>query len=143
MGTAILLSHDCLQGPLRNDALALATSRVRSQTNSTNHNQNFNSHNRRCRRTPLPPNHLGRSRHGDKPVKVPVTANLVIGQVKILKRGEKLSMENRPVKVKKEMMYAGSAFVTSPPPSFVPVPGFLGRNDAATNDLRRLLRLHD
>ncbi|KAE9609773.1 hypothetical protein Lal_00006158 [Lupinus albus] len=151
MGTAILLSHDCLQGRLRNDALALATSRVRSQTNSTNHNQNFNSHNRRCRRTPLPPNHIGRSRSGDKSGKVPATTNLVIGQVKILKRGEKLSLENRPVTVKKqirvsdakEMMYAGSAFVTSPPPSFVPVPGFLGRNDAATNDLRRLLRLHD
>ncbi|OIV99869.1 hypothetical protein TanjilG_26207 [Lupinus angustifolius] len=122
-----------------------------SQTDTTNHNQNFNSYNRRCRRTPLPPNHLGRSRSDDKSMKFPATTNLVIGQVKILKRGEKFSIENQLMTVKKqirvsdakEMMYAGSAFVTSPPPSFVPVPGFLGRNDATTNNLRRLLRLHD
>ncbi|KAL2327812.1 hypothetical protein Fmac_021239 [Flemingia macrophylla] len=38
-------------------------------------------------------------------------------------------------------VYAGSAFVSSPHPSSVPVPGFLGRN-AATSDLRRLMRLN-
>ncbi|CAL0307080.1 unnamed protein product [Lupinus luteus] len=148
MVTVILRPHDCLQGRLRNDALALATSHVRSRTNSTNHNHN----NRRSRRTPVPYNHLHRhrTRSGDQPARIPATAKLVIGQVKILKRGEKLSLENnRPVMVKKqirdskEMMYAGSAFITSPPPCFVPFPGFLGRNDAATNDLRRLLRLDE
>ncbi|OIW18616.1 hypothetical protein TanjilG_13368 [Lupinus angustifolius] len=148
MVTVILRPHDCLQGRLRNDAFTLATSHVRSRTTSTNHNHNFNSHasgNRRSRRNPVPYNHLhrDRTRSGDQPAK------LVIGQVKILKRGEKLSLENnRTVMVKKqrdskEMMYAGSAFVTSPPPCFVPFPGFLGRNDAATNDLRRLLRLDE
>ncbi|KAE9602338.1 hypothetical protein Lal_00049840 [Lupinus albus] len=155
MVTVILRPHDYLQGRLRNDAFALATSHVRSHTNSTNHNHNFNSHaynNRRSRRTPVPYNHRhrDRSRSGDQSAKVPATTKLVIGQVKILKRGEKLRVENnRPVMVKKqirdakEMMYAGSAFVTSPPPCFVPFPGFLGRNDAATNDLRRLLRLDE
>ncbi|KAK7840081.1 hypothetical protein CFP56_017184 [Quercus suber] len=38
-------------------------------------------------------------------------------------------------------IYAGSAFVTSPPPSSLPVPGFLGKNGPATSDLRRLLGL--
>ncbi|KAL2321149.1 hypothetical protein Fmac_030118 [Flemingia macrophylla] len=37
-------------------------------------------------------------------------------------------------------VYAGSVFVSSPHPSSVPVPGFLGRNVAAS-DLRWLLRL--
>lgn len=113
--------------------------------------------------------------------------NLVMGQVKILKRGEKLSSENnnngrialaenpnvnnnakkteeclglvlgstdllgpgpaetvqKQVRVwdSKNGRYAGSAFVASPPPSSVPVPVFLGKNGAATTDLRRLLRL--
>ena len=101
-------------------------------------------------------------------------ANLVMGQVKILKRGEKLSVEDeRPKQKEKEEgfelalcstdrlgpdpeiverqirvpdlkagMYAGSAFMESPPPSSVPVPFFLGKSHgAATTDLRRLLRL--
>ena len=109
--------------------------------------------------------------------------NLVMGQVKILKRGEKLfSEENHrgivdspgdrkarangeedldlvlgstdrlgpdPETVQKQVrvsdfkdgIYAGSACVTSPPPSSVPVPGFLGKNGVATSDLRRLLGL--
>ncbi|KAK7291985.1 hypothetical protein RIF29_07582 [Crotalaria pallida] len=148
MGTAILRSHDCLQVRLRNDAFALATSRVRSRPNSATPSHNFNN-NRRCRRAPVPPpNHLNRDqiRVGDRPAKVPAAANIAIGQVKILKRGENnipVTTANKQIRVSdaKEMMYAGSAFVTSPPPSFVPVPGFIGRNDAATNDLRRLLRL--
>ncbi|XP_062078283.1 uncharacterized protein LOC133782874 [Humulus lupulus] len=38
--------------------------------------------------------------------------------------------------------YAGSgAAFTSPPPSSLPLPGFLGKNEAATCDLRRLLHL--
>ena len=45
------------------------------------------------------------------------------------------------VPVPKDVIYAGSAFVASPPPSSVPVPAFLGKNGAATSDLRRLLGL--
>jgi hypothetical protein len=100
--------------------------------------------------------------------------NLVMGQVKILKRGEKLvqtrngcdsnkenldlvlGSTNRlgpdPDTVQKQIkvsefkvvdgIYAGSAFVASPPPSSLPLPGFLGKkHGSATSDLRRLLRL--
>lgn len=109
-----------------------------------------------------------------------------MGQVKILKRGEKLSPEIQsshgeiavpaenhkvgvtneddlnlilgttdrfgpdPVTMQKQIrvseskdgIYAGSAFVSSPPPSSVPVPFFLGKNGSATSDLIRLLRLN-
>lgn len=100
--------------------------------------------------------------------------NLVMGQVKILKRGEKLGQTRNgfnnnkedvdlvlgstdrlgpdPETVQQQIrvsefkvvdgVYAGSAFVASPPPSSLPVPGFLGKmNGSATSDLRRLLRL--
>ncbi|XP_061375731.1 uncharacterized protein LOC133317864 [Gastrolobium bilobum] len=196
MGTAIIRSHDCLQGRFfRNDTLAIATSHVRSRRNSNN-NPILNSYayqNRRRKRSPVAAvqancHYGGRRRSGDRftaPTKVPATANIVMGQVRILKRGEKLSpenshrglevavpAENRKAKVKseedlhlflgsthrlgpdpvtvqkqvrvsdsKDGIYAGSAFVASPPPSSVPVPGFLGKNGAATSDLRRLLRL--
>ncbi|KAK7329984.1 hypothetical protein VNO77_24167 [Canavalia gladiata] len=191
MGTAVLRSHDCLQGRfLPNDAFAIATSHIRSRRN-TNPNPNFNN-SRRRKRSPVAAvqancNDRDRRRSGDRSAaKGPATAaNLAMGQVKILKRGEKLSLENinslhglavpaenSRVRVKsgesldlflgstdrlgpdpltvqkqvrvsdsKEGIYAGSAFVASPHPSSVPVPGFLGRNGAATSDLRRLLRL--
>lgn len=100
--------------------------------------------------------------------------NLVMGQVKILKRGEKLLQTRKdcvsdnedldlalgstdrlgpdPETVQKQIrvlefkvadgIYAGSNFFASPPPSSVPVPGFLGKkNGSATTNLRRLLRL--
>ena len=178
MGTAILRSHDCLPGRFRNDALALATSHVRSPRcfNNPNPNVNFSSHqNRRQKRSPVNNHQTIRHRSGDRPAKkVPAAASLVSGQVKILKRGEKWIPENRhiearaksvdnldlllgstnrlgpdPVMVQRQIMvpvpkdviYAGSAFVASPPPSSVPVPAFLGKNGAATSDLRRLLGL--
>ncbi|XVF48304.1 hypothetical protein PTKIN_Ptkin03bG0179500 [Pterospermum kingtungense] len=38
--------------------------------------------------------------------------------------------------------YAGSAFITSPPPSSVPMPAFFTKKiDVVTSDLRRILRL--
>jgi hypothetical protein len=97
-----------------------------------------------------------------------------MGQVKILKRGEKLvqtrngcdsnkenldlvlgstnrlgpdpDMVQKQIKVSEfkvvDGIYAGSAFVASPPPSSLPLPGFLGKkHGSATSDLRRLLRL--
>lgn len=104
--------------------------------------------------------------------------DLVMGQVKILKRGEKLTPPAQdkdgrvfgdedlvlcstdrlgpdPETVQKEIrvsdlkvvdgLYAGSAaFLASPSPSSLPFPAFFARkenNDAATSDLRRLLRL--
>lgn len=120
-----------------------------------------------------------------RPAAVP-SRNLVMGQVKILKRGEPLTafavLHESPglprdnhaavkVKIKKgdpdvalgstdrlgpdpEIVqsqirvgelpgaYAGPGMcVSSPPPSSVPVPCFLGKNDLATCSLRRLLGL--
>lgn len=189
MGIEILRSQDCLQHRFRQEALVLTASSVRSRRN-TNPNPNPNSNscasqNRRRKRSPVAvqanQHDRDRRRHCDRSMveKAPAT-NLVMGQVKILKRGEKLSSENsraaldenptvrakseecldlvlgstdrlgpNPETVQKEVMvwdsrdgiYAGSAFVASPPPSSVPVPVFLGKNGAATTDLRRLLRL--
>ncbi|GMJ07752.1 hypothetical protein like AT4G32020 [Hibiscus trionum] len=117
--------------------------------------------------------------------------NLVMGQVKILKRGEDLKKPSPPKsvrfekenvdvdlgstnrlgpdpgsipaqirltesnnsniiknKVKAVSFYAGSAFITSPPPSSVPMPAFFSKkaglsvkNNDATTDLRKILRL--
>lgn len=97
----------------------------------------------------------------------PGPKHLVNGQVKILKRGEKLEglklglgnddlvlsstirLGPDPDTVKKQIrvfncLYAGSPSVlASPPPSSLPFPGFFTkRNDVATSDLRRLLRLN-
>ncbi|KAK4339458.1 hypothetical protein RND71_040920 [Anisodus tanguticus] len=85
--------------------------------------------------------------------------HLAMGEVKILKRGEVLtnqllkenmlvedlvlSTTDRPDRVPKQMnFYAGSAFVSSPPPSSLPVPAFFNKKTSdASIDLRRLLRL--
>lgn len=163
MGTAILVrSHDCFQGRLRHDAFSL------SSPKSPQRNPNPNS-GRSRRRTPASVKASGGGDRSTVVVKGP-GANLVMGQVKILKRGEKLpeivaKTEERfdlglgstdrlgpdpetlqkviRVSDLKDGMYAGSAFVSSPPPSSVPVPWFLGKKNgaAATSDLRRLLRL--
>ncbi|KAJ1413144.1 hypothetical protein SESBI_19907 [Sesbania bispinosa] len=80
---------------------------------------------------------------------------LVMGQVKILKRGEHLTKttpDREPEKtVEKNSLlvgglYAGSSMYTvSPPPSSVPLPIFITKKVAAvseaTSDLRKMLRL--
>ena len=118
--------------------------------------------------------------------KLPAKNNLVMGQVKILKRGEELTKTTpipAPEPVKKitekrqdpdlgsterlgpdpesvpfqirlteskdrvAAFYAGSAFITSPPPSSLPLPAFFTKktvtvkHDDATSDLRRILKL--
>lgn len=192
MGTAILRSHDCLQRRfLPNDALSIPSSHhLRSRRNS-NANPNSNQ-NRRRKRSPVANVHVNqhdRKQSVDRshtPAKSTAASNLVMGQVKILKRGEKLSPEipisqggiavpvvNHKVRVtnegdldlilgttdrfgpdpvtmqkqirvseSKNGIYAGTAFASSPPPSSVPVPFFLGKNGSATSDLIRLLRLN-
>lgn len=89
--------------------------------------------------------------------------NLVMGEVKILKRGEELrpptdlvagptdrlgpepETVQKQIRVTDSKLYAGSAvFLASPPPSSLPVPAFFSkknRDDKASSDLRRLLRL--
>ncbi|XP_059455317.1 uncharacterized protein LOC132185575 [Corylus avellana] len=170
MGTVILRSHDCFQGRLRHEALAL------TPPLKTRRNPNPNPTTRR-KRSPagIQTNLQDRDRRDRSVVARVAAKNLVMGQVKILKRGEKLGQTRNgcnsnkeedldlvlgstdrlgpdPDTVKKQIkvaefkvvdgIYAGSAFVTSPPPSSVPVPGFLGKkHGSATSDLRRLLRL--
>lgn len=98
MGTAILRSHDCLQRRfLPNDALSVPSSPIRSRKNcSPNPNcKSYVSHqNRRRKRSPVSTSPAekqnDRRQSGDRTV---APANLVMGQVKILKRGEKLSPE--------------------------------------------------
>ena len=203
MGTAVLRSHHCLGGRFIDESLTLTTSPLRLRRNpNPNPNPNsFQSHRRK--RSPVglkssPQDRVrDRSRYRDEAMveKAP-GCNLVMGQVKILKRGESLSLsstgknnrdhgvvvaaENRkpkamsaafskvddvdlalgstnrmgpdPEMVQKQVrvskckvmdgLYAGSgAFSSAPPPSSLPLPGFLGKNDAATSDLRRLLQL--
>nr|GLL46952.1 uncharacterized protein LOC109159390 [Ipomoea trifida] len=109
--------------------------------------------------------------------------HLVMGQVKILKRGEALTVSMKegeksevnccapeedddlalsttdrlgpepdmvPKQIKIADFYAGSAFISSPPPSSLPVPAFFKKKsvladaesyDDASSGLRRLLRL--
>jgi hypothetical protein len=201
MGTAILRSHDCLQGRFRHEALTL-TPPLKPHRNT---NPNLNGANsRRRKRSPMKIQSSFQdrdSRDRSMVAKAP-SKNLVMGEVKILKRGEPLTQTktknsfydganrglglgivvaaavgNRKPRAKSEGdeagsdlglgstdrlgpdpdtvqkqikvaefnvvegIYAGSAFFTSPPPSSLPVPGFLGKNGAATSDLRRLLRL--
>lgn len=114
--------------------------------------------------------------------KLPAKNNLVMGQVKILKRGEELAKtttepvkniaekredpdlgsterlgpdpESVPIQIRLTELkdrvapfYAGSAFITSPPPSSLPLPAFFTKKTVtvshgdATTDLRRILKL--
>ncbi|XP_027338882.1 uncharacterized protein LOC113852727 [Abrus precatorius] len=141
MGTSVLSSHDCLQPRLRHHAFSLSAPSVRSQTNP-NPIPNSNPNHNQTRRRRLYDGHLS-----GMVVKGP-GANLVMGQVKILKRGEKLSLEDGGTG-RVDSSYEGFDLVLGstdrlgPDPSSVPVPGFLGKRNgaAATTGLRRLLRL--
>ncbi|KAH7546236.1 hypothetical protein FEM48_Zijuj01G0179000 [Ziziphus jujuba var. spinosa] len=207
MGTAILRSQDCLQSRFQHETLILSHS-VRSRrkpsysypTSTGDASKGGDvSQSRRRKRSPVgsqsspPQQQLDRERNrfADRSMVARVPAkNLVMGQVKILKRGETLSVSpvknnnrggglsgenNRKPRAKSEEdldlvlgstdrlgpdpemvqkqirvaefkvvdgVYAGSAaFYSSPPPSSVPLPAFLGKNGAATSDLRRILGL--
>ncbi|KAG6671199.1 hypothetical protein I3843_16G114700 [Carya illinoinensis] len=175
MGIAIFPSQNCFHGRFRHEALTLTPLKPRRYSNPDS------PQSRRQKRSPAgtQSNFENRNRRdGSVAARFPAK-NLVMGQVKILKRGETLSQtksyDNRKPRAKKENdlnlvlrstdrlcpvplavqkyirvselkvvdeIYAGSAFVASPPPSCLPVPCFLGRNNgSATSDLRRLLRL--
>ncbi|PON67108.1 hypothetical protein PanWU01x14_105050 [Parasponia andersonii] len=205
MGTAVLRPHDCIRGRFTDESIAMITP-LRSRRNPNipilgpkPDPNGFQSRRRkRCpvgfQLSPQDRDHT-RSRGGGMVEKAPAS-NLVMGKVKILKRGESLSLstakshrgsgvvvaaavagENRkpraaaakvedvdlvlgstnrlgpdPEIVMKQVrvskckvvdgLYAGSgAFFSSPPASSLPLPGFLGKKDGATSDLRRLLQL--
>ncbi|KAM3714261.1 hypothetical protein ACJW31_01G318800 [Castanea mollissima] len=195
MGTEILRSHDCLQDRFRKEALTLTLTPTLKTHRNANPNPN-GANSRRRKRSPMKIQ-SSKDRSDRSMVTKSPSQNLVMGEVKILKRGEALTQpkttktktktdfgltlagaDNRkpkskskggdvevsdlglgstdrlgpdPETVQKQIrvaefnavdgIYAGSAFVTSPPPSSLPVPGFLGKNGPATSDLRRLLGL--
>ena len=93
-----------------------------------------------------------RSPNSSPPPKKP--NQLVMGQVRILKRGEAAPFEENgpvldqalvkpvePVEIRVEkqnqgnLFYAGSAFVTSPPPSSLPLPAFIKKSVAEIVDV--------
>ncbi|OAY27452.1 uncharacterized protein LOC110604139 [Manihot esculenta] len=180
MGVAVLNPQDCLQNPLssRQDLIS-PPPQMKTPRNANSNRPNRAQPSRRKRS----PNTSPSSRAAVAPQ---VTAkNLVMGQVKILKRGEQLAKPtpekvSQPAKVEKmedldlgsthrlgpdpELVptqirltetnkvngfYAGSAFITSPPPSSLPLPAFFMKkcavgvkNTDATTDLRRILGLN-
>ncbi|QCE13807.1 hypothetical protein DEO72_LG11g805 [Vigna unguiculata] len=112
MGTSLLLrSHDCLRG---RDALSLNSSSIRSQENPNPNPMPYETRRRRL--------YVGD--HSGMVVKAHDT-NLVMGQVKILKRGEKLSPVNTRSSDDGFDLDLGSTNRLGPDPSSVPVPGFL------------------
>ncbi|XP_057959924.1 uncharacterized protein LOC131152211 [Malania oleifera] len=161
MDVAVLHPRDCLTRPL--------THPIRSRPNP---NPNRSD---RGKRSPAGllrhRHHQRRQPHRTMVAKLP-GRDLVMGQVKILKRGEDanestISALSLPKSEEKKAkiealedlspilcdsdsilhsinpdLYAGSAFFTSPPPSSLPLPAFVvARKNAATSDLRRILRL--
>ncbi|KAG5559503.1 hypothetical protein RHGRI_009137 [Rhododendron griersonianum] len=145
--TAILPSQDCLLRP----------------NNSFHYEANPNPQSKVPRHRKRSP--AGRNQGPDRTASVARfrAKNLVMGQVKILKRGEELrpptdlvagptdrlgpepETVQKQIRVTDSKLYAGSAvFLASPPPSSLPVPAFFSkknRDDTASSDLRRLLRL--
>jgi len=88
-----------------------------------------------------------------------------MGQIRILKRGEDVSLTEKPTEPDvvsppepvpapaqiPDGFYAGSAFVTSPPPSSLPLPAFFTKrncglseahNQEIASQLRRVLKLN-
>ncbi|GAB2300242.1 hypothetical protein Dimus_034280 [Dionaea muscipula] len=156
MATAIIRSQDCLGGRL---ATSRQTRFRRRKTNTADKPRRLNEYNRWLS-----------SSSPRVVVEKFQSKDLVMGQVKILKRGEDLKPATTiktltkkidangallsstdlsgpdPEVVQKHVrtsdLYAGSAsFCTSPPPSSLPFPAALVRSGVATSDLRRMLKI--
>lgn len=154
---AILQPHDCL---MHHHALSQRNFPFMTPPPSNKHHKKAHSIN-----GPKQAHLTSRNRNPRSKTTPPDSSkNLLLGQVKILKHGEELPGSTEvgskglplPLPLPPEEFvqsrrvngfYAGSAaFVNSPPPSSVPLPGFFAKRvfsacDSATNDLRRILRL--
>ncbi|XP_022751794.1 uncharacterized protein LOC111300428 [Durio zibethinus] len=175
MATAILRTEDCLRNRFRLETLSVDHP-LRSRRNPNpkitkpKPNNDFSSSRRRKRSSVVFQSNNGRQ--SEPMVAKPPGKNLVMGQVKILKRGETLTASpektdrgriqgsrgeeefdlalgstNRlgpdPETMQKQIklkefkigggLYAGSASFFSPPPSSLPVPGFLGKTARASS----------
>lgn len=166
MGVAVLSPQDCLSPHPHHRHLISPATKARRNPNP-NPNANPNRSSRRRRNSPPPPssasgfvpsNPLPRAK--SPPVK---------GQIRILKRGEDISLAMEPTEPEvlsrpepepqpaptpaqiPDGFYAGSAFVTSPPPSSLPLPAFFTKrncglgeahNQEIASQLRRVLKLN-
>ncbi|KAH8482816.1 hypothetical protein Peur_067756 [Populus x canadensis] len=176
MGVLVVNPQDCLKNPLQ------------SQPQRMRFTRNPNLNNPRPNRAP--PNRRKRSPNSSPPPRAAVpknnNSNLVMGQVKILKRGKEDLIEpgkkdetprgsHNTEAVKSEDLgffstnrlgpeavmaptqvrltestdivngfYAGSAFITSPPPSSLPLPGFFTKktnNPVAVDASSEIMKL--
>ncbi|GLT55442.1 hypothetical protein SLA2020_285620 [Shorea laevis] len=176
MGTAILHPQNCLGNRFRREIMTPGFKPRRhpnANLEGTNSSHGF-PQSRRRKRSALGLQSNKPSRSEPMVAKLP-SRNLVMGQVKILKRGETLAPAAKktdrrgiygrgtrssrggdldltlgstdrlgpdPETVQEQLrvmdlkvgdgVYAGSAFFSSPPPSSLPVPGFLGINGKAS-----------
>lgn len=178
MGVAVINPRDCLSNSSFPQRLSspLPKIKVFKAHPTSNPKPNRTSRgrpNNHPKRTPFRPHDDSRPTRSLSPstVKPPQLNQPVMGQIKILKRGELLKVAHAPApaieqtdrvnvdlgstdrmgpnpeKVPVEGLagfYAGSSmFVASPPPSSVPLPAFFTKKAVsdATTDLRRILRL--
>lgn len=188
MTVAVLNPQDCLNDYRISKQPLISPPPTMKYPRNSSPNFNRNNRNQPNRRKRSPPRHQSTPQPTRAAVspKQPSKNNLVMGQVKILKRGEELNAakpiqapepEKKAIQKKVEAdlgstdrlgpdpgsvpvqirlaesknrsasFYAGSAFVTSPPPSSLPLPAFFTKksvtikNDDATSDLRRILKL--
>ncbi|KAF5726263.1 hypothetical protein HS088_TW23G01005 [Tripterygium wilfordii] len=190
MSVAVLNPQDCLKNSVSRQAL-ISPPRKPNPNQNQNQNQNQIRSNRAAqqKRRNRSPNKSPQSR-ASVSSKLPSrnsspdnnnstnskSQKLVMGQVRILKRGEEVK-EAAPIKAKSDLnlgsterlgpdpesmkneirlthsgpvngFYAGSAFITSPPPSSLPLPAFFTKKttdlkyDDATSDLCRILKLN-
>ncbi|OMO61837.1 hypothetical protein CCACVL1_23214 [Corchorus capsularis] len=175
MATAILRSEDCLRNRFHHENLSLAhpfRSHRNPNPNTIKPKSNNDFPNSRRRKMSPVGFQSNNRRQSEAMVAKSPGKNLVMGQVKILKRGETLiaavektdrgrivgwtgeeefdlalgstnrlgpdpETMQKQIKLKEfkigEGLFAGSASFVSPPPSSLPVPGFLGRTARASS----------
>lgn len=163
-GVAVLNPQDCMKEtfwpkPLITPSRKKKPRSPNASSNRTPHSRTKKSPSRRVN-TPAPS-----PAQKSSPLK-----NLAVGQVKILKRGEELTVTSVDNEKREEpnldlglterlrpdpttvpvLFYAGaSAFVASPPPSSLPLPAFFTKKcvfpktEDVASDLRRILRLEE
>ncbi|KAJ7966236.1 Serine/arginine repetitive matrix-like protein [Quillaja saponaria] len=127
MGVAVLSPHDCIKDPLNHQTLISRPPKIKAMKPPPNPNPtpnpkanrtNRNQHNR-CKRVPLRP-------QNDSATAAAATKlqghSLIMGQVKILKRGEELSKTAipDPVKENREELDLGSTQRLGSDPDLVP-----------------------
>lgn len=153
MAVVVLPPQDCLNRPNHNQKRLISPNKPRRNPSLTNPSYQPSRSNRRRRNSNSPP--------PSGPVKAHSPPPGPTGPIRILKRGEDLPKPvPEPVLARPVVgpiingFYAGSACVTSPPPSELPLPAFFTRSCGLSlvtddvsetvkiaTDLRRVLKL--